>query len=242
MPPATRSTPLTDGTTLQQRPQTSRSPAPGLKTTTFTARDARYVRIQGVTRGTPWGYVLLEAKVYGPGGGPPPPPPPTIDLALNKPATASTVETPAFTGQGGGRLVHHSLERKAPRQPVVAGRPRQRQTDEQDRAELGGRLCLPLQDPHLHRRHDLHRSRRRVYLKSRAEDGHLPRPGMAATCASRASRADPWGMSFWDAPGVRPLERREYEAGAGVRVARSQISPSSARSGVRGGHARTGNA
>jgi LmbE family N-acetylglucosaminyl deacetylase len=38
----------------------------GLKTTTFAARGARYVRVQGVTRGTQWGYSFWTAEVFGP--------------------------------------------------------------------------------------------------------------------------------------------------------------------------------
>jgi cytochrome c len=48
----------------------------------------RYVRINGTARGTAWGYSLFEFEVYGDGT----PPPTTTNLALNKPATASTVE------------------------------------------------------------------------------------------------------------------------------------------------------
>jgi glucose/arabinose dehydrogenase len=54
----------------------------------------RYVRINGTARGTAWGYSLFEFEVYG-STTPPPPPPPT-NLALNKPATASSVEAAAY--------------------------------------------------------------------------------------------------------------------------------------------------
>src|SRR5205814_2275779 len=48
--------------------------APGWKTSTFTAVSARYVRIQGITRATVWGYSFWDAQVFGPasGGGSPP--------------------------------------------------------------------------------------------------------------------------------------------------------------------------
>ncbi len=48
---------------------------PGVKSTTFTARNARYVRVQGVTRATKYGISFWDANVYGPTGTTPPPPP-----------------------------------------------------------------------------------------------------------------------------------------------------------------------
>ena len=39
---------------------------PGLRVTSFPARGARYVRVQGVTRATDWGLSFWEARVYGP--------------------------------------------------------------------------------------------------------------------------------------------------------------------------------
>ena len=44
--------------------------SPGLKTTTFTARSARYVRVQGVTRATQYGISFWDARVFGPGTDP----------------------------------------------------------------------------------------------------------------------------------------------------------------------------
>ncbi|WP_460848355.1 ThuA domain-containing protein [Phytohabitans suffuscus] len=52
----------------------------------------RYVRIYGTARGTAWGYSLFTFEVYG-GGSPPPTP---TNVALNKPATASSVEAAAY--------------------------------------------------------------------------------------------------------------------------------------------------
>lgn len=49
------------------------------------AVNARYVRMQGDLRGTPWGYSLWEFEVYAPA-------PANANLALNKTATASSVE------------------------------------------------------------------------------------------------------------------------------------------------------
>jgi len=49
--------------------------APGWKTTSFTTRSARYVRVLGVTRATPYGISLWDAQVFGPAstGSPPTP-------------------------------------------------------------------------------------------------------------------------------------------------------------------------
>jgi len=49
---------------------------------------ARYVRINGTARGTAWGYSLFTFEVYGGDAQPQP----TTNVALNKPATASSVE------------------------------------------------------------------------------------------------------------------------------------------------------
>src|SRR5215216_5945326 len=56
--------------------------SPGLKTHTFATRNARYVRIQGDVRATPWGISLWDARVCNiscSGPPSPPPPPPTPD-------------------------------------------------------------------------------------------------------------------------------------------------------------------
>jgi hypothetical protein len=54
----------TNGTTFTQAASVSLT-SPGVKTTTFTARDARYVRILGVTRATPYGFSFWDASVFG---------------------------------------------------------------------------------------------------------------------------------------------------------------------------------
>ena len=41
--------------------------AAGWKLTTFTAVSARYVRVLGVTRATPYGISFWDANVFGPG-------------------------------------------------------------------------------------------------------------------------------------------------------------------------------
>ena len=56
--------------------------SPGWKTTNFAARTARYVRVLGVTRATPYGISFWDAQVFGPDGTSTSPPestgPPTI--------------------------------------------------------------------------------------------------------------------------------------------------------------------
>ena len=75
----------------------------GTKTTNFTPTSARYVRILGLTRGTPWGISIWEAQVFGdssssPSPPPPPPPPPSgSNLALGKATTASSVYSSTYT-------------------------------------------------------------------------------------------------------------------------------------------------
>jgi hypothetical protein len=53
----------TNGTTFTTVATVSNS-APGVKTTTFTATSARYVRVLGVTRATVWGISFWDANVY----------------------------------------------------------------------------------------------------------------------------------------------------------------------------------
>jgi hypothetical protein len=67
--------------------------ASGLKSTTFNPTSARYVRVNGLTRATQWGYSFWDAKVYSPSSTipttppttPPPPPAgvPTVTLSAN---------------------------------------------------------------------------------------------------------------------------------------------------------------
>src|SRR3954447_26529334 len=58
----------TDRTNFTQAADITNTGA-GPKDTTFPAVNARYVRFQGVTRATPYGYSFWELEVYGPGGG-----------------------------------------------------------------------------------------------------------------------------------------------------------------------------
>ena len=55
-----------DGTTFTTQATVTGTGA-GVKTTAFTAVSARYVRILGVTRATPYGISFWEAQVFGPG-------------------------------------------------------------------------------------------------------------------------------------------------------------------------------
>ncbi|MFF2886421.1 discoidin domain-containing protein [Paenibacillus sp. NPDC057967] len=63
----------------------------GIDDITFTARTAKYVRVHGTVRGTPYGYSLWEFEVYGGSTAP-------SNLALNKTTTTSTVETAGHEG------------------------------------------------------------------------------------------------------------------------------------------------
>ncbi|MFD7439322.1 discoidin domain-containing protein [Streptomyces sp. NPDC059861] len=70
---------------------------------------ARYVRMQGLQRATPWGYSLWEFQVFGTTDSTPPATCDSADAARGKPASASSVEnagTPAsaaFDGDSGTR-------------------------------------------------------------------------------------------------------------------------------------------
>jgi hypothetical protein len=54
----------TNGTTFTTAADVTIS-SPGVKTSSFTARSARYVRITGVTRATQWGISFWDASVFG---------------------------------------------------------------------------------------------------------------------------------------------------------------------------------
>jgi hypothetical protein len=80
----------TDGTTFTQVADVTNGAA-GLKSTSFPAVDARYVRITGVTRAVAqYGISFWEARVYGPADGPPPPP--EVEKALGQTATSSSIK------------------------------------------------------------------------------------------------------------------------------------------------------
>jgi PKD repeat protein len=60
----------------------------GLHTTSFAPRSARYVRVTGIARATPFGVSFWDARVLGPAAGPPP-----GDLARGHATSASSSET-----------------------------------------------------------------------------------------------------------------------------------------------------
>jgi glucose/arabinose dehydrogenase len=63
--------------------------APGTHRATFAVRTARYVRVRAIQRATLYGISFYEARVLGP---PDAAPPPSADLALNRPASASSTD------------------------------------------------------------------------------------------------------------------------------------------------------
>ena len=72
----------------------------GIDTITFTETDAKYVRMQGVTRALPYGYSLWEMEVYGAGstgGSEEPEVPSGINLAKGKKTTQSGSESTAMS-------------------------------------------------------------------------------------------------------------------------------------------------
>jgi hypothetical protein len=83
----------TDGTNFTQAADVTNS-APGQKTTTFPARSARYVRVMGLTRGTPYGFSFWGADVYGPNSTAPTPPPTAPPPPPTTPPPAGTCRTP----------------------------------------------------------------------------------------------------------------------------------------------------
>jgi len=74
----------TDGTTWQPAYRTATGPG-GVNDLTFTAVNARFVRLTGTLRVNQYGYSLFELQVFAAGG--------TTNLALNKPATSSSDES-----------------------------------------------------------------------------------------------------------------------------------------------------
>ena len=140
-----------DGTTFTEVADVTTS-APGLKVTNFAAADARYVRVQGVTRATAYGISFWDARVFGPADTTSPPPTAT---ASGRPRPGQASNGIEHRGDGHGsaegcrQQLHHPLELRVRRQRLVAGGPRKRPVDRQGRAELGGRLCIAVQDPHL---------------------------------------------------------------------------------------------
>lgn len=77
----------------------------------FTSRNARYVRIQCTTRvQTLWGSSFWEFSVYSGTTTPPNPPPGTVNLALNKTASASSMSSSAYNSNDGNMSTRWSSD------------------------------------------------------------------------------------------------------------------------------------
>ncbi|HKP20266.1 MAG TPA: discoidin domain-containing protein, partial [Thermoleophilaceae bacterium] len=87
----------TDGTTFTTAASVTRNSA-GLAATTFTARDARYVRLVGDTRATPYGISFWDFRVFGPDGAPPPPDTTPPDTTIDSGPSGTTTATSASFG------------------------------------------------------------------------------------------------------------------------------------------------
>jgi hypothetical protein len=62
----------------------------GVETLKFAVTTARYVRMAGIKRASPYGYSLFEFEVYGPtDGDTPPPTPPALPVIIGQPANVS---------------------------------------------------------------------------------------------------------------------------------------------------------
>jgi len=176
----------------------------GTKASTFSARDARYVRIQGVTRATPYGISFWDARVFGPVDDgqppPPPPPPPDPDLARGKSTSASSVEKaglePSKAVDGSSTTRWSSAF-----------------TDNQWwQVDLGAEKRIDEVELNWE---DAYASRYRVLTStdgasfSQAADVSIASPGLKATSfpardaryvrIEGVTRATPYGISFWDA-------------------------------------------
>jgi hypothetical protein len=82
-----------DGVTFSEAADVSMLGA-GLKATSFPARAARYVRVEGITRATIYGISFWEARVYGPTDAEPTPAPEPPPAPEPTPAPAPTPESP----------------------------------------------------------------------------------------------------------------------------------------------------
>lgn len=85
----------TNGTSFTTQATVNATSA-AIRTTTFAAVGARYVRILGVSRGTPYGFSFWEAQVFAPGSNPP-----EVELARGHTASASSIETADFPAADG---------------------------------------------------------------------------------------------------------------------------------------------
>ena len=125
----------------------------GIQTLTVTGT-GRYIRMNGTTRATQYGYSLWEFQVFTTGttGGTCG----TTNVALNKTTTASSTEnagTPAADATDGNTGTRWSLGVLRP--AVARGRPRLVPEHLRGGTELGDRLRHRLPDPDLHRQRQL---------------------------------------------------------------------------------------
>jgi N-acetylneuraminic acid mutarotase len=82
----------TDGSTWSQAADVTNNAA-GTKDTTFAARDARYVRVTGLSRSiAQYGISFAEARVFGPDDGTPAPPVAEVEKAVGHPTSSSSVK------------------------------------------------------------------------------------------------------------------------------------------------------
>jgi N-acetylneuraminic acid mutarotase len=84
----------------------------GLKSTSFTETDARYVRITGVTRAiSQYGISFWEARVYGSADGSPPPPPPPGETPWGSSPVSlpGTIQGEEFN-KGGEGVAYHDFD------------------------------------------------------------------------------------------------------------------------------------
>ena len=102
----------TDGTTFTTAANVTRT-GPGLATTTFAARSARYVRLVGDTRGSGWGISFWDFRVFGPASQPPPPDTDPPETTISSGPTGSTTATSAsfdFTSDEGASTFECRLD------------------------------------------------------------------------------------------------------------------------------------
>ncbi len=84
----------TDGTNFTQAATVSAT-GPGLRSTSFSARSARYVRVRGLTRATQWGISFFSARVFGPVAGGADTTPPNTTITSGPSGTSASI-APSF--------------------------------------------------------------------------------------------------------------------------------------------------
>ena len=139
----------TDGTSYSLAAEVTISKA-GWKTTPFSARQARYVKVEGVTRSSIYGISFWDVRVGGPADTP-------TEKAAGRPTTASSNHSATYTSakavDGSSSTRWSSTFTNNQWWQVDLGRAA---PGRQGLDQLGERLCLPLQDPDIDRRYDVH--------------------------------------------------------------------------------------